>query len=58
MVVCPTCKLPSRIGYKTKEVKGETIKVQVPAGDKARIELGYRVALPGKNKIVGGNRRE
>jgi large subunit ribosomal protein L24 len=29
MVVCPTCKLPSRIGYKTKEVKGETIKVRV-----------------------------
>jgi large subunit ribosomal protein L24 len=29
MVVCPTCKLPSRIGYTTKEVKGETIKVRV-----------------------------
>ncbi len=29
MLVCPTCKLPSRIGYKTKEVKGETIKVRV-----------------------------
>jgi large subunit ribosomal protein L24 len=29
MVVCPTCKLPSRIGYKTKVVKGETIKVRV-----------------------------
>jgi large subunit ribosomal protein L24 len=29
MVVCPTCKLPSRIGYKTKEIKGETIKVRV-----------------------------
>jgi large subunit ribosomal protein L24 len=29
MVVCPTCKLPTRIGYKTKEVKGETIKVRV-----------------------------
>ena len=29
MVVCPTCKLPSRIGYKTKEVKGETVKVRV-----------------------------
>ena len=30
MVVCPTCKLPTRIGYRTKEVKGgETIKVRV-----------------------------
>jgi large subunit ribosomal protein L24 len=29
MVVCPTCKLPSRIGYKTKVVKGETVKVRV-----------------------------
>ena len=29
MVVCPTCKLPSRIGYKTKDVKGETVKVRV-----------------------------
>ena len=29
MLVCPTCKLPTRIGYRTKEVKGETIKVRV-----------------------------
>jgi large subunit ribosomal protein L24 len=29
MVVCPTCKLPTRIGYKTKEIKGETVKVRV-----------------------------
>jgi large subunit ribosomal protein L24 len=29
MLVCPTCKLPTRIGYNTKEVKGETIKVRV-----------------------------
>ena len=29
MLVCPTCKLPTRVGYKTKEVKGETIKVRV-----------------------------
>ena len=29
MVVCPTCKLPTRIGYKTKDVKGETVKVRV-----------------------------
>jgi large subunit ribosomal protein L24 len=29
MVVCPTCKLPTRVGYKTKVIKGETIKVRV-----------------------------
>ena len=30
MIVCPGCKLPTRIGYKTKETKtGETIKVRV-----------------------------
>jgi large subunit ribosomal protein L24 len=29
MVVCPTCKLPTRIGHTTKVVKGETIKVRV-----------------------------
>ena len=30
MVVCPTCKLPTRIGHQIKEVKGgETIKVRV-----------------------------
>jgi large subunit ribosomal protein L24 len=29
MVVCPTCKLPTRVGYTTKEVKGETVKVRV-----------------------------
>ena len=29
MVVCPTCKLPTRVGHTTKVVKGETIKVRV-----------------------------
>jgi large subunit ribosomal protein L24 len=29
MLVCPTCKLPTRVGYTTKEFKGETIKVRV-----------------------------
>lgn len=29
MVVCPTCKLPSRIGIKEKEIKGETMRVRV-----------------------------
>src|SRR5438046_888528 len=29
MVVCPVCKLPTRVGYKTKESKGETVKVRV-----------------------------
>jgi large subunit ribosomal protein L24 len=30
MVVCPTCKLPTRIGYRFKEVKGgDSVKVRV-----------------------------
>ncbi len=29
MLVCPTCKLPTRVGYRTKDVKGETVKVRV-----------------------------
>jgi large subunit ribosomal protein L24 len=29
MLVCPTCKLPTRVGYTTKEVKNGTVKVRV-----------------------------
>ena len=29
MVVCPTCKLPTRVGYAFKDVKGERVKVRV-----------------------------
>jgi large subunit ribosomal protein L24 len=29
MLVCPTCGLPTRVGYKFKEVKGETVKARV-----------------------------
>jgi large subunit ribosomal protein L24 len=30
MLVCPTCKLPTRVGYKIKEAKGgEPVKVRV-----------------------------
>ena len=29
MVVCPTCKLPTRVGHRTTEIKGETIKVRI-----------------------------
>jgi large subunit ribosomal protein L24 len=28
MIVCPTFKLPTRVGIRTKELKGETIKVR------------------------------
>jgi large subunit ribosomal protein L24 len=28
MLVCPTCKLPTRVGIRTKDVKGETVKVR------------------------------
>ena len=29
MLVCPTCKLPTRVGYVFKDVKGEHIKIRV-----------------------------
>jgi large subunit ribosomal protein L24 len=29
MVVCPTCKLPTRVGHRMKELKGELVKVRV-----------------------------
>jgi large subunit ribosomal protein L24 len=29
MLVCPTCKLPTRVGYRFKEGKGGQIKVRV-----------------------------
>src|SRR5579884_3237764 len=29
MLVCPTCKLPTRVGYTFKDVKGERLKVRV-----------------------------
>jgi large subunit ribosomal protein L24 len=28
MIVCPTCKRPTRVGYRFKDVKGEKIKVR------------------------------
>lgn len=38
--------------------RGLRWQVPLPAGGKARIEHGYRITLPSKNEIVGGNRRE
>jgi large subunit ribosomal protein L24 len=29
MLVCPTCKLPTRIGYVFKDIKGEHVKIRV-----------------------------
>jgi large subunit ribosomal protein L24 len=29
MVVCPTCKQPTRVGIKAKNVKGEVVRVRV-----------------------------
>ena len=29
MLVCPVCKLPTRVGIKVKDVKGETVRVRV-----------------------------
>ncbi|MBI3269997.1 MAG: DUF4139 domain-containing protein [Planctomycetes bacterium] len=32
--------------------------IDVPAGGKARIDFGYRITLPAKSELVGGNRRD
>jgi uncharacterized protein (TIGR02231 family) len=37
---------------------GLTWKISVSPGEKQRIEMTYRVTLPAKNELVGGNRRE
>jgi large subunit ribosomal protein L24 len=29
LLVCPTCKLPTRVGYVFKEIKGEHVKIRV-----------------------------
>ena len=29
MLVCPTCRQPTRVGVKVKDVKGETVRVRV-----------------------------
>ena len=29
MLVCPTCRQPTRVGVKVKEVKGETVRVRI-----------------------------
>jgi large subunit ribosomal protein L24 len=29
MLVCPTCKQPTRVGVKLKDVKGDTVRVRV-----------------------------
>jgi large subunit ribosomal protein L24 len=29
MLVCPTCKQPTRVGHATKHVKGQTVKVRL-----------------------------
>jgi len=40
MVVCPTCKLPTRVGYKFKDIKGgATVKIRVCKRDGCGQEL-------------------
>ena len=29
MLVCPTCRQPTRVGVKVKDIKGETVRVRV-----------------------------
>lgn len=37
---------------------GRRFRIEVAAGGKAKVAYGYRVKLPAKSEIVGGNRRE
>jgi hypothetical protein len=37
---------------------GRRFRVEVPAGGKARASYTYRIKLPAKSEIVGGNRRD
>ena len=39
MIVCPTCRQPTRVGVKVKELKGETIRVRVCKRDGCRQEI-------------------
>ncbi len=38
--------------------RGLRWSIELGAGEKQKIELGYRLTLPAKNEIIGGNRRE
>jgi hypothetical protein len=38
--------------------RGLRFQIELPPGDKQRVEFAYRVTLPAKNELVGGNRRE
>ncbi|MSP58800.1 MAG: DUF4139 domain-containing protein [Myxococcales bacterium] len=38
--------------------RGLRWRVALPAGGKARVELQYRITLPSRSELVGGNRRE
>jgi large subunit ribosomal protein L24 len=29
MVICPTCKQPTRVGHRVKDIKGETVRLRV-----------------------------
>ena len=40
MIVCPTCKQPTRVGVKVKDLKGETVRVRVCKRDGCGQELG------------------
>src|SRR5215207_10128603 len=39
MVVCPTCKRPTRVGAHEKDVKGEILRVRVCKRDDCRQEI-------------------
>lgn len=38
--------------------RGVRWRVEVPGGGRAHIEFGYKITLPARSEIIGGNRRE
>lgn len=39
MLVCPVCKQPTRVGVRSKEIKGETVRVRVCKRDGCEQEV-------------------
>lgn len=58
LYVRPAAEAYSQVERGSPVRKGLRWQVTVPAGGKAKIELGYKIVLSSKSEIVGGNRRE
>jgi hypothetical protein len=44
---------------KGRPIRGGLLwQLELPPAGKAKIEFSYRINLPAKNEVIGGNRRE